>query len=276
MKKRASTIILFLVLLIGLSLLLYPTFADWWNSFHQTRAIASYDAALAEMDEADFTAMFEAADEYNRRLAALSFPLMSYDQVAGYEEALSVSKKGIMGYIQYEKLDIYLPIYHGTSDIVLQVGVGHVQGSSLPVGGEGTHSVLSAHRGLPSARLFTDLDRAEIGDTFTITVLDRVLTYEVDQILIVEPHESYALAIEDGEDLCTLLTCTPYGINSHRMLVRGHRVENAEEVRTVRVTADAIQLEPVLVAPLLAAPMLLVLLIMLLIPKRKKRRKGSE
>ena len=166
-----------------------------------------------------------------------------------------------------------LPLYHGTSEAVLQVAIGHLEWTSLPVGGEGSHCVVSGHRGLPSAKLFTDLDKMEIGDTFLLRVLDEVLTYEVDQILIVEPQETKALMIEEGEDLCTLVTCTPYGINTHRMLVRGHRIET-EEVKAVRrVTADAVQIEPVIVAPLVAAPMLLILLIALLIPKPKKNRR---
>lgn len=276
MKKRFSTILLFLVLIIGLSLLLYPSFADWWNSFHQSRAIASYEAALADLKEEDYTALFSAAEEYNQKIAKISYPLMNHDQVDGYDEALEVTGTGIMGYIQYAKIGVSLPIYHGTSEGVLQIAVGHLEGTSLPTGGEGTHCALSSHRGLPSARLFTDLDKAEIGDTFTITVLDRVLTYEVDQILVVEPHETYALMPQEGQDLCTLVTCTPYGVNSHRMLVRGHRIENAEEVKTIRVTSDAIQIEPVVIAPVLAMPMLLLLLIMLLIPKPKKNRRRES
>ena len=273
MKKHWSTILLFLVFFLGLSLLLYPSFSDWWNSLHQSRAIVDYDAALAELRPEDYSAYFAAAEEYNRQLAQVEFPLMYYDEVPGYTELLNVTGKGIMGYIQIPRIGVSLPIYHGTAENVLQVAVGHLEGTSLPIGGEGTHCALSAHRGLPSARLFTDLDKMEIGDTFTITVLDRLLTYQVDQILIVEPQAVEALYVVEGEDLCTLITCTPYGINSHRMLVRGRRVENEEAAVVRRVTADAVQIEPVIVAPLMAAPMLLILLMGLLLPKPKTNRR---
>ena len=273
MKKHFSTIILVLILVIGLSLLLYPTFADWWNSFHQSRAIASYDQALDSMSEADYTHLFDDAMEYNRQLSQIKFPLMYFDQVDGYFDLLDITGNGVMGYIDIPKISVELPIYHGTSEGVLQVAVGHIQGTSLPTGGEGTHCVLSAHRGLPSARLFTDLDKMEVGDIFTLSVIDRVLTYQVDQILIVLPSEVEPLYTAEGEDYCTLVTCTPYGINSHRILVRGTRIDNLEEAKFRRVTADAVRIEPILVAPVVAAPMLLALLIMLLIPKPKKNRR---
>jgi len=276
MKKHASTILLVLMLIIGLSLMLYPTIADWWNSFHQTRAIASYDSTLSEMKEEDYTHLFEAAVEYNRWMSGLKFPLMYYDQIEGYESLLDITGTGIMGYIDIPKIEVELPIYHGTSEGVLRIAVGHVQGSSLPTGGEGMHTVLSAHRGLPSARLFTDLDQIQLGDTFTLSVLDRSLTYEVDQILTVLPHEVEPLYAVEGEDYCTLVTCTPYGINSHRLLVRGTRIESAAAVKTKRVTADAAIVEPLLVAPVVAAPILLLLLVLIVIPKpRKKRRPDS-
>ena len=176
-----------------------------------------------------------------------------------------------MGYIEIPEIDVSLPIYHGTEDPVLQVAIGHLEWTSLPVGGESTHCVLSGHRGLPSAKLFTDLDRLVVGDRFRLGVLDQVLTYEVDQILIVEPQDTEALLIEEGKDLCTLVTCTPYSINTHRLLVRGHRVETEKDAKNVRVTSDAIQIEPYLVAPVVAAPILLVLLLGLLIPRRRKK-----
>ena len=177
-----------------------------------------------------------------------------------------------MGYIEIPSIDVHLPIYHGTDDAVLQIAVGHLEWTSLPVGGESTHCVLSGHRGLPSARLFTDLDQLKEGDYFMLNILDETLTYEVDQIRIVEPQETDDLLIVEGEDLVTLVTCTPYGINTHRMLVRGRRIAT-EEVRAVRrVTADAIQIEPIIVAPFVALPILLVLLIVLLIPKRRRRK----
>ena len=275
MKQHLSTIILVLILVIGLSLLLYPTFADWWNDLHQTKAIAAYDEIMANMSDEDYSHLFDAAMEYNRALAQLDYPLMYYDEVPGYWELLDITGTGIMGYINIEKIDVQLPIYHGTDEAVLQIGVGHVEGSSLPTGGEGTHCVLSAHRGLPSARLFTDLDKLEVGDVFTLTVIDLTLTYQIDQILIVEPHQVEPLYAVDGEDYCTLVTCTPYGVNSHRILVRGTRTENAKVIREIRVTADASLIEPVLVAPFVAAPILLVLFIHLMLPKPKKKEEND-
>ena len=272
MKKHLSTIILVLILVIGLSLLLYPSFADWWNSIYQSRAITAYDAAMAQVSDQDYTHMFEAAMEYNEKIRQLKYPLAYPDEVEGYFDLLDITGTGIIGYVSIPKIEVQLPIYHGTSEGVLQIAVGHVEGSSLPTGGASTHAVLSAHRGLPSARLFTDLDKMEIGDTFMLSVIDRTLTYEVDQILIVEPHEVDQLYVTEGEDYCTLVTCTPYGINSHRMLVRGSRIENAQEAKVIRVTADASLIEPILVAPFVAAPILLVLFIGLMIPKPQKRR----
>ena len=274
MKKHGTTILLFFILIIGLSLLLYPTFADWWNSFHQSRAIASYSEVVANMDDDQYQEIWDAAWDYNRSLLERpnSF-LLSEEQAADYQQLLNVSGNGVMGYIEIPAIDVTLPVYHGTNEAVLQVAIGHLEWTSLPVGGEGSHCVVSGHRGLPSARLFTDLDKIVVGDVFMFRILDEVLTYEVDQIRIVEPHVTDDLLIVDGEDLCTLVTCTPYGINSHRMLVRGHRIDNIESAKVVRVTADAIQIEPIIIAPLVAAPMLLVLLIALLIPKPRNRRK---
>ena len=271
MKKRGSAGILYLILIIGVSLLLYPTFADWWNSFTQSRAIASYAEEVAMLDEDKYDEIWSAAWDYNRSLLARpnSF-VLSKEMSETYNRLLNVSGTGVMGYIEIPTLKVALPVYHGAEERVLQVAVGHLEWTSLPVGGSGSHCVLSGHRGLPSARLFTDLDKMAEGDVFLLRILDEVLTYEVDQIRIVNPDEVETLLIEEGKDLCTLVTCTPYGINSHRLLVRGHRIENAEEARTVRVTADAMQIEPVLVAPLLAAPVLLVLLVAVMIPKRKK------
>ena len=272
MRKHLSTIVLLFILFIGLSLLLYPTASDYWNSFHQTRAIATYAENVANLDNNQYDQLWEDARAYNQALPFRSNPYyLSEEQKAEYESLLDVSGLGVMGYIEIPEIDVSLPIYHGTEESVLQVAVGHLDWTSLPVGGESTHCVLSGHRGLPSARLFTDLDKLTVGDRFLLRVLDEVLTYEVDQILIVEPHETDALKIEPGKDLCTLVTCTPYGINTHRLLVRGHRVENEREAKTVRVTSDAIQIEPYLVAAVVAVPILLVLLIVLLIPKRRKK-----
>ena len=272
MRKRISTIILILVFLVGLSLLLYPTVSDYWNSLHQSRAITEYAEQVVNLDNDTYDRLWSDAEAYNRTLLEKSSRFsMTETEQAAYEALLNVSGNGIIGYIEIPSIQCALPIYHGTDESVLQIAVGHIAGSSLPVGGEGTHCVLSGHRGLPSARLFTDLDKLSEGDTFLLRVLDETLTYEVDQILIVEPQELDALTIEAGQDYCTLVTCTPYGINTHRLLVRGHRVENQAEAQTVRVTADAMQIEPMIVAPLVAVPMLLILLVVLLFRTRRKR-----
>ena len=273
MQKHGTTIILLLVLIVGLSLLLYPTFSDWWNSMHQSRAVASYVEQVANIDEEQYAHLWEAAWNYNESL--LDRPntyTLNEEQKADYNRILDIGGLGIMGYIEVPSVGITLPIYHGTDEAILQIAVGHLEWTSLPVGGESSHCVVSGHRGLPSAKLFTDLDKLVVGDIFVFRVLDEILTYEVDQILIVKPNETEALLIQEGQDLCTLITCTPYGVNSHRLLVRGHRVENQEEVKAIRVTADAMQIEPVIVAPIVAIPMLLVLLIFLLIPKPRRRR----
>lgn len=278
MKKKNNnwtTAFLVLLLLAGVCLLLYPSLSDYWNSMHQTRAIASYAETVSQLDTAQYDEMWKAAQDYNRSLAQreTAFALTD-EQKAAYESLLDVSGLGVMGYIEIPEIDCSLPIYHGTEESVLQVAVGHLEWSNLPVGGEGTHCVLSGHRGLPSAKLFTNLDKLAVGDTFLLRVLDEVLTYEVDQILIVEPEQVDALGIVPGEDYCTLVTCTPYGINTHRLLVRGHRVENTPEAARMHVTADATQFDPLLVAPVLAIPVLLLLLMILLVPKR--RRKSRE
>ena len=272
MRKHLSTILLVFILLIGLSLLLYPSVSDYWNSFHQTRAIATYAENVAKLDNDHYDRLWADARAYNRTLGLRSNPYyLSEEQKAEYERLLDVSGLGVMGYIEIPEIDVSLPIYHGTEESVLQIAVGHLEWTSLPVGGESTHCVLSGHRGLPSAKLFTNLDKLREGDTFLLRVLDEVLTYEVDQILIVEPQETAALQIEEGKDYCTLVTCTPYGINTHRLLVRGHRIDNMEEAKTIRVTADAVQIEPLLVAPIVAIPMLLILLVLLLLPRRRRK-----
>ena len=275
MKKKKgnfTTLLLILVLLAGLSLLLYPSVSDYWNSFHQTRAIATYAEEVANLNQDQYDEIWAAAESYNASLTdRVNAYLLSDAQKEEYQQLLNVSGLGVRGYNEIPSIDCSLPIYHGTEESVLQIAVGHLEWSSLPVGGESTHCVLSGHRGLPSAKLFTNLDKLREGDTFLLRVLDEILTYEVDQILIVEPQDTAALEIAEGEDYCTLVTCTPYGINTHRLLVRGHRIDNIEEVKTVRVTADAVQIEPMLVAPVVAIPMLLILLILLLLPRRRKK-----
>ena len=277
MKKNRSNIILILIFLVGLSVMLYPTVSDYVNQKNQSRAVASYSEEVENLSDVDYQAYFDAADDYNRRLAETPDAFYRPEEVSGYTDTLDVSGTGIMGYITISKIGVELPVYHGTSDGVLQVAAGHLEGSSLPVGGAGTHAVISAHRGLPSAKLFTNLDELEVGDTFTITVLDRVLTYEVDQISIVLPTETDLLQPVEGKDYVTLMTCTPYGINTHRLLVRGKRIENAENQKHIRVTADARRIEPIIVAPALAVPMLLVLLVvMLAVPHLRKRKNQRE
>lgn len=274
MKKKGNfiTLTLVLILLAGLSLLLYPAVSNYWNSLHQTRAIATYAQEVAHLDANLYDQMWKDARAYNQSLLTRSNTyLLSDEQKAEYDALLNVSGLGIMGYIEIPQIDVSLPIYHGAGESVLQVAVGHLDWSSLPVGGDSSHCVLSAHRGLPSAKLFTNLDKLQTGDTFMLRVLDEVLTYEVDQILIVEPQETDDLRIVEGRDDCTLVTCTPYGINTHRLLVRGHRIENAAQAKVIRVTADAIQIEPLLVAPVVAIPMLLALLILLLLPTKRKK-----
>ena len=277
MKKNRSNIILILIFLVGLSVMLYPTVSDYVNQKNQSRTVASYSEEVENLSDVDYQAYFDAADDYNRRLAETPDAFYRPEEVSGYTDTLDVSGTGIMGYITIPKIGVELPVYHGTSDGVLQVAAGHLEGSSLPVGGAGTHAVISAHRGLPSAKLFTNLDELEVGDTFTITVLDRVLTYEVDQISIVLPTETDLLQPVEGKDYVTLMTCTPYGINTHRLLVRGKRIENAENQKHIRVTADALRIEPIIVAPALAVPMLLVLLVvMLAVPHLRKRKNQRE
>lgn len=259
MKKKGSTIILILIFIAGLAILAYPKVSDYWNSLHSSRAIMSYAEAVSGLSEEEYDRLYRLAEDYNRRILERSNPFVpTEEEKAEYGTILNVDNDGIMGYIEIPMINVALPIYHGTSESVLQVAIGHLDWTSLPVGGESSHAVISGHRGLPSAELFTRLDRMARGDRFMIYVLNEVLTYEVDQILIVLPEDVSALQISPGQDYCTLVTCTPYGINTHRILVRGRRVETETE-HTVRVTSEAIQIEPMLVAPVIALPLLVVL-----------------
>ena len=271
MKRDKVGILLVLMLLIGVCALLYPSVSQYWNTKTQTRAVENYQEILNALKPEDYEAFFQEAEDYNTSLAALKFPLTDYHRLEGYNGILNVSGNGVMGYVAIPKLGVELPLYHGISKEVLNIACGHLEGTSLPVGGESTHCVLSAHRGLPHARLFTDLDKMELGDTFQLTVLDRTLTYQVDQIKVVRPDEVDDVRIVAGEDLCTLLTCTPYGINSHRLLVRGTRIENAAPV--LYVTSDAYRIDSLVATPVVAAPILLVLLIVLMV---KYRDTGSK
>ena len=276
MKKHLSTALLLLVLLAGVALLLYPTASDYWHSFHQSRAIAGYAESVSGLNAVDYEYIWRSARDYNARLLerANPFRVLEEDE-ADYNGELNVGNNGIMGYIEIPGIEVSLPIYHGTSDGVLQVAVGHLQGSSLPVGGPSTHCVLSGHRGLPSAKLFTNLDQLAEGDIFMLRILNETLTYEVDQIHIVLPDEMGDLVVQEGQDHCTLVTCTPYGINTHRLLVRGKRIETPEAASSARITADAVRIDPILVAPVAAAPMLLALFIWAIAAPGGGKKKSS-
>ena len=272
---RLFTIILVAALIVGLALIAYPSFADYWNSFHQSRAVMSYAESVANMNEEEYAKILDEARIYNKELGERGISWTPTDeQKEAYRSELDIDESGIMGYIKIQKIDVMLPIYHGTEEGVLQTSIGHLEESSLPVGGESSHCMLSGHRGLPSARLFTDLDKMVEGDTFTLTVLNETLTYEVDHIWIVEPTDLSHLNIEDGKDYCTLITCTPYGINTHRLLVRGHRIDNVDG--SAMVVADAIQIRPVYIAPFLAVPLLVILLLYVLISTSAKNRKKRD
>lgn len=270
-RKYLFNAILILFFLAGLSLLLYPAASDWWNSFHQSRAIETYAGEVSDLDETAYEKIWEAAQAYNQELSAGAIrQRMTVEEQAEYESLLNVTGSGMMGYIEIPKISCSLPVYHGSDEAVLQIAVGHLEGTSLPVGGEGSHCVLSSHRGLPSARLFTDLDELEEGDLFMLKVLNETLTYEVDQILVVEPDETEALERVEGKDYCTLVTCTPYGINSHRLLVRGHRVEN--QAQTVPGSGTAEKITPPWAAS--AAALLVMAAVIRRTVRRRRRRPG--
>ncbi|MBQ6719193.1 MAG: class C sortase [Oscillospiraceae bacterium] len=276
MQSRKSTFILLLSFFIGLSVLLYPSISSYWNSKTQSEAIVDYEAMLANYKPEDYTAVFEDADAYNRALAQLEIPFIEYKALNDqYKNALNVSGTGMMGYITVPKINQELPLYHGTSESVLATACGHFEGSSLPIGGENTHCVVSAHRGLPTAVLFTHLDRMEIGDTFYFTILDRKFTYEVDQIRIVEPHDTSLIQIEEGKDYCTLLTCTPYGINTQRLLVRGHQIDETQK-RHIYIANEAYRIDTLIVMPIVALPMLAVLMIYVMFAPVKKESLGED
>ena len=275
--KKWKTVALVVIFLTGLSLLLYPAVSNYVNSLRQSRLVAEYMQSVSALEDEQKNSFFAEADEYNRDLAKLPMHFtLSADETERYENTLDVSGTGVMGYLEIPKIEVSLPIYHGTEDAVLEFAVGHLAGTSLPVGGESTHSVLTGHTGLPSARLLTDLEIMEPGDIFYVQIMDETLTYEVDQIRKVLPEVVKDLAITEGEDYCTILTCTPYGVNSHRLLVRGHRIETARNA-IMRFSADALQIDPLIVMPFLAAPILLILfLVLMLRPKRKKPAKELE
>ena len=283
MKKRIiATILIILLFLAGLGIVLYPYVSEYVNAKHASRVVVNYDDAVKEITPEDFSQYFEVAEEYNERLRQNPNPFSEDNRTEGYETALNVDGSGMIGYLEIPKISVRLPFYHGTSGAVLNEAVGHLEGSSLPVGGEGTHVVLSAHRGLPSAKLFTDLPELGEGDIFILNVLDRKMTYQVDQILTVLPTELEALEVEDGQDYVTLMTCTPYGINTHRLLVRGHRIENLpeEEVKSIPVvhvereltTQEKIQKY----IPFAVMGVAVLFLIALLIPSKKDEHRSKE
>ena len=268
-----STFLLILILLIGLSLMLYPAFSDWWNSFHQSRVIDTYMEEISHLDPDRYDEIWNLAYGFNQKILENKIPFgLSKAMTEEYHQMLNVTGNGVMGYIQIPAINVQLPVYHTVEDVVLQIAIGHIEWSSLPIGGESSHCILSGHRGLPSAKLFSDLDKLREGDVFLLQILDRTFTYEVDQILIVLPEETEALMIEEGKDLCTLVTCTPYGVNSHRLLVRGHRIENAAQAANVRVTADALRIQPLVVAAVLFFPFLLLILLIISLFDRKKKQ----
>ena len=275
MQSRQTPIILLVAFIIGLSVLLYPSISSYWNSKTQSQAIVNYEAMLAKYKPEDYSAFFEEAYAYNEALFQLQDPLMDYHSLPEYGSILDISGTGMIGHITIPKINQELPVYHGTSDGVLSVAVGHLEGTSLPVGGSSTHSVVSAHRGLPTAILFTHLDRMEVGDIFYFTILDRTITYEVDEIRIVEPHDTSLIRIIPDKDYCTLLTCTPYGINTQRLLVRGHQVDTTQ-TRKIYIANEAYRVDPLIVMPLVALPIIFVLLIYVMFAPVKKETLGED
>lgn len=279
-KQIPITVILVLTFMIGLSLVLYPSISNYLNELNGSKTIGEYAEAVSRLSEEDYRVLWQEAEEYNKALLRRQNGYVLDDTLKKqYSQLLNINDNGVMGYIEIPSIEVNLPVYHGVEDNILQVAVGHLEWTSLPVGGESTHCVLSGHRGLPSAKLFTNLDKLDEGDVFLLRVLNEVLTYEVDQILIVEPNDSKDLQIVKGQDYCTLVTCTPYGINSHRLLVRGHRIENDEGADRIRITAEAMQIEPLIVAPIMAIPLLIVLLVLMLSQgssKKKPRKNGGN
>jgi sortase A len=277
-KKQIPNIIFGLIFLVGLGVFLYPSVSNYINSKHQSRAVATYDEAIANMSKEDYSKIWEAAYAFNEEIAAAqsnTFLRLDGELKDKYYKALDPTGTGIIGTIEIENIGVNLPIYHGTEETVLQVGIGHLEGSSLPTGTDSTHAILSGHRGLPSSKLFTDLDQMIVGDTFLIHVLDQTFAYQVDSINIVLPEDTGGLGIVNGKEYVTLVTCTPYGINTHRLLVRAKRVDYNEETKLL-VPADATRYNPLLVAPFIGGPILLVAFIIFLVrtrsPKKEKKK----
>ena len=267
MKNRFMTVLLVFCIILGVGLLIYPGFSERWNKKHQTRAIAQYTAAVEQENTEALKEMMDRARKYNLAIGEQGIDLLPESRdTALYESELSLPGMRTMCYLDIPRVNVYLPVYHGTSESTMQTAAGHLEGTSLPVGGESTHCVLTGHRGLPTARLFTDLDQLNIGDIFTIRTLGEELDYQVDQIRVIEPFDLSAIQIEEGRDLVTLLTCTPYGINTQRLAIRGSRIERkmAASGKTVsgiaRVTSDATQIDPIGATPVIAIPLLFLVL----------------
>ncbi|MCF0259167.1 MAG: class C sortase [Erysipelotrichaceae bacterium] len=271
-SKGLSNKKLLIILLLGIGLISYPTISNWWNSRVQTKLIDSYVEKAEKMSKEEMQAEFDKGYAYNDQLKKVEMPIINSDVVPGYEDTLKLSDQGMIGTIKIPKINLQLPVYHGTDEKTLSFAVGHIKGTSLPIGGKGSHAVLSAHRGLPSAQLFSNLDVLKEGDFFVITVLNRTFTYKVDQIRIVEPQEISDLTIDPDQDYVTLLTCTPYGVNTHRLLVRGHRVEGNEELV---LTSEALELDSTIIAPVVAFPLLVVFVIFIFVKGRKKKPEES-
>lgn len=277
MKKHLSTIIIIILFLAGFSVLLYPTVSNYVNSKNQTQAIASYEKRMRDMDKSSYDAILQEAHAYNEKILSDQARFaMQGDDLDHYLHLLG-STGGAIGYIEIDSIDVSLPLYLGDSSAVLRVGAGTMPGSSLPIGGKGTHAVITGHRGLPSSKLFTHLDRVKEGDVFVLHVLNETLTYQVDQIHIVEPQDLTHLEIDPQQDYTTLVTCTPYGINTHRMLVRGHRIENdSHTMGADHVVADAMQVDALLVAPIVAIPLVVILLLGVFLSGHKKGKSGRK
>ncbi|MFK8198588.1 class C sortase [Tuanshanicoccus lijuaniae] len=275
-KQDLTTKLLIVSLVVGLGLIAYPTVANWWNAFHQSRAIMDYETAISQMSNEKYQQLLNEAKAYNQQISEQGINwVLSDAERDRYNKILNVDGHGNMGYISIPKIKVNLPLYHGVSEAVLQSAIGHIEGSSLPVGGQTSHSIVSGHRGLPSSRLFTDLDRLQVGDRWTVSILNETHTYEVDQIKTVTPNDFQFLQLEPDQDLMTLVTCTPYGVNTHRLLIRGHRVEN--ENGNAMVVAEAIQIRAIFIAPFLALPLLIILFIgFLSLSKKRQARRIAE
>lgn len=273
MKKNKSTLILTLVFVVGVCIMAYPTVSNWWNNRVSTHQIDTYKQLVESIDDTDYEALFDQARAYNSDLKKMTYPLSQYKSVSGYTESLNVSGDGMMGYISIPKISVDLPIYHTVDDKVLDTAVGHLEGSSLPTGDVGSHVVLSAHRGLPRAKLFTDLDTLIEGDIFVLTILNQTFTYKVDQIRIVEPEDTSLLDIDPDKDYCTLLTCTPYGVNTQRLLVRGIRTDNLSSV--INITDEAYEMDSLFMTPFAAIPILIVLALVMYFQNKKRKQKKA-